>query len=326
MQIEILLLPKAPASVVTGLLEFFEIANLDLEERKTRKLCQVRTVAMRPGPILLNGRVSLEPDIVGLSEETTDLVIVPAIGPHIARIRKELAPEREWILAKARNGARIASVCTGAFLLASTGLLDNRSATTHWLFGSLFRRMFPKVHLEIDRLVVDNGTILTSGGSNAFYDLALHIVEESWGREISLACAQHLLLDTDRISQTPFMAFASQKQHGDSEIALAQSILEKEFQSEVSLETLAIRVGLSSRSFNRRFKLATGDPPSVYIQRLRIEWAKTRLTKTDDSIEEICYSVGYENLGFFRALFKRLTGTTPNQYRQRHSIMRRMYI
>ncbi|MCB1165930.1 MAG: helix-turn-helix domain-containing protein [Leptospiraceae bacterium] len=321
MQVELLLIPGAPASVIAGLIDFFQVANLELRQRKNH-LCRITTVSPRNGPVALNGGMQIVPDRVGLFESNADLLIVPAIGPQIGRVKTSLQPEAHWIRAKAEQGIRVASVCTGAFLLASTGLLDGQSATTHWLFANRFRRMFPGIHLEIEKLVVDNGTFLTSGGSNAFYDLALHVTEQYLGREIALTCAHHLLLDTDRISQTPFMSFTAQKHHEDLEIKKAQEFLEKEFASEVSLERLASRVGLSGRSFKRRFKKATGDTPSAYLQRLRIEWARDRLARTEDSIEAITYAVGYENAGFFRALFKRYTGTTPFQYRRKHSRIR----
>jgi len=319
MRIGLLLLPEAPASVVTGLIDFFELVGVDIKRRRRGGLCNVRTIALQSNPIRLHGGIEIRADIVGRSDEETDLVIIPALGPHVRGIGRRFGMEIEWLRYVAARGTRIASVCSGAFLLASTGLIDDRSATTHWLFAPLFRRMFPNVRLDIDRLVVDSGQFLTSGGSNAFYDLALHVVEQSLGREVALACARHLLLDTDRVSQTPFMAFSAQKHHDDEIAAKAQSILEHEFSSQVSIEMLAERVGASARTFKRRFKQATGDSPVVYLQRLRIESARKRLAETNDSIEAISYSVGYENVGFFRLLFKRHAGFTPAEYRRKHS-------
>jgi len=323
MNIVILLIPGAPASVITGLFEFFELAGIDMRRRRRGGLCRVQTAALSPESVRLHGQVEIRPDIVGRFEGRADLIIIPAIGPNIVGIEKRFGMEIEWIKEAASRGTRIASVCSGAFLLASTGLLSSKSATTHWLYAPLFRRMFPDVRLEIDRLVIDNGQFLTSGGSNAYYDLALHVLEQSLGRQIALETARHLLLDTDRVSQTPFIAFSAQKHHDDESIAAAQTILEKEFASDISLENLAKRIGLSDRSFKRRFKQATGDAPSIYLQRLRIEWARRRLAESGDSIEEISYSIGYENVGFFRQLFKRHAGCTPFEYRRRHAAVRR---
>lgn len=315
----ILLVPDAPASVVTGLSEFFEIAGLDMNERRAKRPCRVRTASVQADRVPLRGKVIIEPDIVGRMTEPCDLVIVPALGPNVAGIRRRLGMEIEWLKDAASRGTRIASVCSGAFLLASTGLIDDREATTHWLFAPLFRRMFPRVKLNVDRLVIDTGKFLTSGGSNAFYDLALHVIEQSLGRDTALSCARHFLLDTNRVSQTPFIAFSAQKHHGDAGIGAAQTILEKEFSTALSIDTIADRVGMSPRNFKRKFKQVTGDAPSVYLQRLRIEWARNRLAETGDSIESISYAVGYENVGFFRLLFKRHTGLTPFDYRKKNS-------
>ncbi|TGK18735.1 helix-turn-helix domain-containing protein [Leptospira fluminis] len=317
MNVAILLLRDSPASVITGLFEFFEIAGIDLRYRRSRRRCNVFTAAVDSSTVRLHGRVTIEPDFVGRLNEPCDVVIVPAIGPEVTNVANRFGMEIEWLKDVARKEIRIASVCSGAFLLASAGLLDGRAATTHWLFASVFRRMFPHVNLNVDRLVIDTGQFLTSGGSNAFYDLALHLIEQSFNREVAVSCARHFLLDTERISQTPFMAFSAQKHHKDESIAAAQSILEKEFATPISMEALAHRIGLSPRTFKRRFKSATGDAPSVYQQRLRIEWARKRLSESGDSVEEVCYAVGYENLGFFRALFKRHTGYTPFEYKRR---------
>ncbi|TGK11185.1 GlxA family transcriptional regulator [Leptospira stimsonii] len=319
MDVVILLIPGAPASVITGLFEFFEFAGIDLENRRKPSKIRVRTAAIQSEPVQLHGKVQIKPDLVGRCEKV-DLVIVPAIGPNVVGIKRRCGLEIEWLKEVSSQGVRIASVCSGAFLLASTGLLEGRSATTHWQLASLFRRMFPNVNLEVDKLVIDQGNFLTSGGSNAFYDLSLHVLEQSLGREIALKCAKNFLLDSDRISQTPFMTFAAQKHHDDLSVATAQDILENEFTTAISMETLAQRVGLSSRSLKRRFKQATGDPPSTYLQRLRIEWARRRLEESGDSIEEISYAVGYENVGFFRVLFKRYVGSTPLDHRRRHSV------
>ncbi|RHX94768.1 AraC family transcriptional regulator [Leptospira yasudae] len=319
MDVVILLIPGAPASVITGLCEFFEFAGIDLENRRKPPICRVRTAAIQSEPVQLHGNVQIKPDLVGRCEKT-DLVIVPAVGPNVFNLKRRCGLEIEWLKDASTKADRIASVCSGAFLLAATGLLDGLSATTHWQFASFFRRMFPTVHLDINKLVIDQGKFLTSGGSNAFYDLSLHVLEQSLGREVALKCAKHFLLDSDRISQTPFMTFATQKHHDDQPIATAQDILENEFNTAISMESLAQRVGISSRSLKRRFKEATGEPPSTYLQRLRIEWARRRLEETGDSIEEVSYAVGYENVGFFRVLFKRYIGMTPLEHRRRHSL------
>ncbi len=323
-KIGLLLLPQAPASVVTGLIDFFRLVGLDDRGRRIAEPCTIETLAFSAEPLPLSSGVTMIPDQLARDAEGLDLVLVPAIGPDVHTVRRRFGVEVAWLREAARSSTRLASVCTGAFVLGETGLLNGRSATTHWLFGRTFRRRFPEVKLELDRLVVDAGQFLSSGGSNSFYDLALYIVEQNLGREMAMTVARHLLLDTDRVVQTPFMAFSPQKRHGDQIITAAQQIMETEYRTSLSIEQLAARLGLSDRSLKRRFKQATGDSPIVYLQRLRVEDARRRLSETDESVEEISYAVGYESVGFFRTVFKRHTGAGPQNYRKNQQRLRKL--
>lgn len=313
MRFGLLLLPEIPSSIVAGLIEFFQVAALS----PLGKDLKLETVSMRPGALRLNGGLSIEADVVGPAKTSFDLFLIPAIGMNTSRIQERFGLELAYVKELARRETRIASICSGAFLLAETGLLSGRAATTHWRLAERFRRRFADVDLQIERMVVDSGPVLTSGGSNAFYDLALYVLEQHVGYESAQFVANHLLVDSRRAAQSPFMPVLSQKVHSDSLAKEAQFYLEQRFREEISPDTLAHHVGVSVRSLFRRFKAATGSSPVTYQQRLRVEAARRRLSESDDTVEEISLSVGYESVSFFRQVFKKHTGFNPLEYRRR---------
>lgn len=210
-------------------------------------------------------------------------------------------------------------MCTGAFLLAETGLLDARTATTHWFFADLFRRSYPKVKLYPDRLIVDEGNVITSGAATSFLDLILYLVELYCGREAAILTAKVLLIDMGRYTQLPYTIFSTQKIHQDRQVLRLQQFMEANLQRELTIELLADRAGMSVRNFDRRFRAAVGEAPSSYLQKLRIEKAKRLLETTNDSIADIMLKVGYEDERSFRRLFHALTELSPKVYRQRYA-------
>jgi transcriptional regulator GlxA family with amidase domain len=209
-------------------------------------------------------------------------------------------------------------VCTGAFLLAATGLLDGRNATTHWFFADGFRKMYPKVNLLPERLIVDEGSVITSGAGASFSDLVLYLIELYSGHAAAILTSKYLALDLERRTQLPYTIFSSLKKHNDRHILQIQSTLESESESKWTPESLAKRAGMSLRTFDRRFRKATGEPPSTYIQKLRVEKAKRLLEHCNDTVEEIAHKVGYEDSRSFRRLFCHFTTLSPKIYRVKY--------
>lgn len=248
----------------------------------------------------------------------TDLLLIPAIEfdveekinrniglvPHILRLR--------------RGGAEVGSMCTGAFLLAATGLLDHKKATTHWYTAPVFRAMFPKVQMLDDRIVIDESGIYTCGGATSFLNLCLYLVEKFCGKETAVMTSKMLLLDLDKTHQSNYSIFVPQLTHGDDAISKAQKLIEADANGKVSVEELAIRVNLSKRSFIRRFKSSTGNTPVEYIQRVTVEKAKKQLEHGHETIERIAFSLGYNDINSFRRLFVNFTGITPAAYRKKY--------
>ncbi|MEJ0029538.1 MAG: helix-turn-helix domain-containing protein [Bacteroidota bacterium] len=248
---------------------------------------------------------------------STDLLLIPAMEFDIPEKLKINQSVIRHIVRLKKNGAEVGTMCTGAFLLASTGLLDGKSATTHWYKAPLFTEMFPKVTLEDDRIIVDAGGIYTSGGATSSLNLCLYLVEKYCGRETAIFSAKMLLMDPNHAFQSSYAMFKPQSVHKDDAIAEAQKAIETSKQR-LTVELLADKVNLSKRSFIRRFKASTGNTPIEYIQRVNVEKVKRRLEESNDSIGSIIYSIGYNDINSFRKLFVKYASLSPVEYRRRY--------
>lgn len=248
---------------------------------------------------------------------STDLLLIPAMEFDIEEKLKINSSAIPHIIRLRKKGAEVGSMCTGAFLLAATGLLDGKSATTHWYSAPLFAKMFPKVKLEDDRITVDADGIYSSGGATSSLNLCLYLVEKYCGRETATFAAKMLLMDPNHSFQSAYAMFKPQVAHKDSAIAKAQQAIEHSHEKP-SVEILAENVNLSKRSFIRRFKASTGNTPIDYIQRVSVEKVKRRLEESDEPIGNIIYSIGYNDVNSFRKLFVKYTSLSPQEYRRRY--------
>jgi transcriptional regulator GlxA family with amidase domain len=223
-----------------------------------------------------------------------------------------------WLKWQYAEGAEVASICLGAFLLASTGLLDGKTATTHWLGAKSFRKMFPKVTLLDDKIIVDHNRIYSSGGAFSFTSLMMYLIGKFFDHQAAMLASKVFMIHIHDTRQTSYSIFHHQKDHGDSEIAAVQDYIERKYKSSISNEQLAKLVNISDRTLVRRFKKATGNTPYEYVQRIRIEAAKKLLENRDTGIEQIALEIGYEDFSAFRKVFKRLTGVTPLEYKRKY--------
>lgn len=277
---------------------------------------RVEIVSADGRPVKCLNNVLIEPHDCIDAVASTDLILIPSVT-DIDRTLSYSQKTLDWLVRQHRCGAHIASVCTGAFFLAETGLLDGKTATTHWGFVETFRERYPKVHLKPERLITDEGTLFCAGALAAGIDLAVYLVEKYCGHEIAVQCSKALIHDMGRNSQAPYSVFQFQKNHNDRLIQSTQTWIETNFADPVDLNAVAKTHGMSRRTFERRFKKATGDTPLSYLQRTRVEAAKRMLENDQGTFEEISYRLGYENSGHFRELFKKYTGLLPMAY-QRH--------
>ncbi len=251
--------------------------------------------------------------------EKTDLIIIPALQGNLNKtlmLNKKFVP---WIVRQYKNGAEVASLCVGAFLLASTGLLKGKQCSTHWRAANDFRNNFPEVNLVVDKIITDEDGIYSSGGAFSSANLILYLVEKYAGREIAIYCSKMFQIDIDRDGQSPFIMFSGQKDHDDEAIKEAQDYIENNFNDKITVDQLAAKLALSRRNLERRFKKATFNTVSEYIQRVKIEAAKISLESSRDNINEVMYNVGYQDPKAFRNTFKRITGLSPMQYRNKYN-------
>ncbi|MDQ0106719.1 transcriptional regulator GlxA family with amidase domain [Chitinophaga terrae (ex Kim and Jung 2007)] len=247
----------------------------------------------------------------------TDLILIPSLQgeiPHMLDANRELVP---WIRKHYHQGASVASLCLGAFLLADTGLLDGKQCTTHWKWAETFRKMYPGIELRDEKIITEDGRIFTSGGAFSYLNLLIYLVEKYAGRDMAVAIAKAYAIEMNRPGQSAFMIFEGQKAHKDEKIKMAQEFIEKGFREKISVGQLADMTAISRRSFERRFKKNTGNTVVEYIQRIKIEAAKRDFESSDKTINEVISDVGYIDSKAFRTIFKRITGLTPMEYRNK---------
>lgn len=247
-----------------------------------------------------------------------DLIIIPAIGfDYVDEIRKN-QKLIAWIRDQYMNGAEVASLCVGLFLLASTGLLKGRRCATHWAAAGAFRELFPDVKLVTDQVITDENGIYTNGGAFSFLNLLLYLIEKYYDRQTAVYCAKFFQADIDRSSQSPYIIFSGQKTHGDTMVMEAQQYIEQHFDEKISIEKLAARLASCRRNFDRRFAKATGYTPLEYLQRVRVEAAKRNFENTCKTVAEVMLDVGYADEKAFREVFRKITGLSPVAYRNKY--------
>ena len=282
---------------------------------------EVRLVGVRKEVKINNGLYTINTSQLLEDTTQTDLVIIPALFgdmPTAIETNKQMLP---WIAEQYNKGAEIASLCVGAFLLASTGLLDGKKCSTHWGFQNQFRTMFPKVEVMDGSIVTEEDRLYSSGGAMSYWNLLLHLVEKYTDRQTAILASKYFAIDIDRASQSAFAMFQGQKNHSDEAIKKAQEFIDTNIKERISVEELAGLVAVGRRSFERRFKLATNNSVLEYINRVKVELAKRNLEVSRKNINEVMYEVGYSDAKAFRTVFKKVTGLTPIEYRTKYNKM-----
>lgn len=297
----------------------FTAVNQFLEAAGETPLFEVQLVALSKDVRLSQGCFSVHSDVLIGDVKKTDLVIVPALSGDMKTSLESNKDFIPWIIDQYRKGAELASLCLGAFLLASTGLLNGKECSTHWLFADEFRSMFPEVNLVDGKIISDEKGIYSSGGASSYWNLLLHIVEKYTSREIAIQASKFFALEIDRKSQSPFVMFNGQKKHEDEPIKQAQEFIELNISDKISVEHLAYKFAIGRRHFERRFKKATNNTPIEYIQRVKIEAAKKSFERSTKNVSEVMYDVGYCDIKAFRTVFKKITGLSPIEYRNKYN-------
>jgi len=293
--------------------------NESLKNKGKPPLFKVQIAGTTKEIKLKNGVYTIHPDVEVMKVKKTDLVIIPAFEGDIQKGVKQNIDLIPWIIQQYRKGAEIASLCVGAFLLASTGLLEGKSCSTHWRAANDFQKMFPGVNLVTDKIITDEYGIYTSGGAFSSANLILYIIEKYAGREAAIECSKTFQVDIDRHSQSPFIIFDGQKGHKDEHIKKAQEFIERNIQEKISVDQLASMLAIGRRNLERRFKKATSNSLIEYMQRVKVEAAKQRFETSADNVNEVMYNVGYNDPKAFRTTFKRFTGLSPVNYKNKYN-------
>jgi transcriptional regulator GlxA family with amidase domain len=318
-------LVAVPDAVVSTLFGIFDVMNgLTLTGALAQPPFHVEIVGEAVGPLELASGVPISVQRSVETIDSSDIVIVPSILLRQEGWAKGRYPRLvEWVRAIHDRGGVVCSACSGIFLLAETGLFDGRDATVHFNYARAFTALYPAVSIHPERVLVISGLrdeLVSSGASTTWHDLVLYLIARYAGATAAQQVARMFALQWHQDGLTPYMVFDGKRDHGDAEIQGAQDWVSKHFAIASPVEEMVKRSKLAARTFKRRFTTATGLAPLDYVQRLRIEDAKRRLERTDASVDEISWRVGYEDAAFFRRLFKRTTGLAPGAYRKRFRI------
>ena len=266
-----------------------------------------------------NGLYTVCPDLLIGDVKKTDIIIIPAMHGDLDKaieMNKDFLP---WITAHYKKGAELVSFCIAAFFLAQTGLLNGKQCATHWSMANEFRRMYPEVNLVDDRIMTAENGIYTSGGAYSFLNLIVYLIEKHAGREMAIMISKAFMIDIDRFSQSLFIMFSGQKAHEDEPIRKAQEFIESNFHEKITVDQLAVMFALGRRNLERRFKKATANTVIEYIQRVKVEAAKKHLETGRKTVNEVMYDVGYNDIKAFRDVFKKITGLSPIDYRNKYN-------
>ncbi len=306
-------------SSIVGSYKLFSRANAYWKETGRREVFRIELAGVTDEVDFYEGLFTVKPHRPVSAITKTHLIIIPSLNHNYERSVKGNGEMIDWIRKQYKAGAEIASICTGAFMLASAGLLDGKSCSTHWSAADHFRTLFPEVDLQPDKLITDESGIYTNGGAYSFLNLLIYLIEKYYDRQTAIYCAKVYQIEMDRQSQSSFSIFTAQKLHGDEMVKEAQAYIESRLQEKISVENLSARFAVGRRTFDRRFIKATGNTPVEYHQRAKIELAKKAFETTRKNINEVMYEAGYTDVKAFREVFRKITGMSPVEYRNKYN-------
>ncbi|MEC7816887.1 MAG: helix-turn-helix domain-containing protein [Pseudomonadota bacterium] len=317
----------ALASAITGVIDLFRLAGVTwarIHDQPPQPLFRTRLLTEDGGPCRCINGVSIVADGSWQTSPPAadELVMIPTIGAPIEKVLAANSALIDWLRSfdtATGDDVRVASNCTGAFLLAAAGLLDGREATTHWGFSEAFRRRFPEVNLRPEKLVTVDAPVACAGGGMAWWDLGVYLVERMAGAQVARELAKAFVLDVGRTSQAEYSVLQARRYHSDPAILKLQDWLEGHYTRRITTAELAARAGLSERSLLRRFTAATGESPTAYLQLVRVEAARRRLESNREGLEAVTRAVGYDDVSSFSRLFRKHTGLSPGSYRAKFS-------
>jgi transcriptional regulator GlxA family with amidase domain len=305
---------------IVGAYQVFSEANNYRAKKNEKAIFKIELVGATKNDFLNNNLLSIKHQVVINEIDKTNLIIIPA---SLIRSYETATKNNKllinWVTKQYNQGAEIASMCAGSFIVASTGILSGKMCSTHWALAEGFRELYPDVNLQTDQLITDENGIYTNGGAYSFLNLLLYLVEKFYDRQTAIHCAKYFQIDLNRNLQAEFTIFNGHKKHNDDAILMAQNYLEENYQDKISIERLATELGIGRRSLDRRFIKATGFTPLDYLQRVKIEAAKKMFETTRKTVNEIMFEVGYNDAKAFRDVFSRITGISPLDYKSKYN-------
>ncbi|UCH74282.1 MAG: helix-turn-helix domain-containing protein [Rhodospirillales bacterium] len=320
----ILALPETAGSALYGMVDVLAATGTLwrelVGERAGPRLIAPRIVSRSRKPFRCGNGIPVSPELAIANASAPEILILPELWlAPTDDLHERYDDLKDWIRQCYRTGSTIYTACSGSILLAATGLLDGREATSHWGYQDLFRKSFPSVRFNpAPNLVIadPSARIVTAGGTTSWHDLALHIISRHCSPGEALRIAKVYLLKWHSEGQLPYAGLVRRQPHADSMVRRAEDWLEVHFREAHAVAGVVAACGVPERSLKRRFKIATGSTLMEHVQNLRVEEAKRLLENDNASADEIAAIVGYENTAFFRRLFKRCTGLTPSAYRR----------
>jgi transcriptional regulator GlxA family with amidase domain len=303
---------------ITGTLEVLNRANWIYQQMGREPVLDVHIAGLVTELKLEVGCFSIHPENIH-DLPKPDLLVIPSVMNYYSEVLKLNRELIHWIGNQYKGGTAIASICSGSFLLAAAGLLDGKRCAMHFVSAHDFKQMFPKVDVLTDELLTFQDDIYTGGGGYSFLNLILFLIEKYFDRDTAVLCSKMYQIDIGRDSQAPYNIFETHKEHGDDLVSKAQTYMEENLQQKISFEDLASRLAISRRNFDRRFIKAVGLTPVEYLQRVKVEVAKSFLERGRKSIFEVMDEVGYSDDKAFREVFKKITGLSPVDYRTKFS-------
>jgi len=318
-KVSILVPESALLAAVDDPRHVFSMVNSFYEKDGKPAVFDIKLVGLSKTVNLHNSSFTVHTDLLLNEVKKTDLIFIPAFDGKMETVLEKNKDFIPWINEQYKRGAEVVSLCVGAFLLAKTGLLKGKQCSTHWRSAEQFRKMFPEINLVTDKIITEEHGIYTSGGATSYWNLLLYLVEKYTDRETAILTAKVFAIDIDRHSQSQFIIFNNQSNHADEPVKKAQKFIENNFQNKITVDQLSLMFAVGRRSFERRFKKATNNTVTEYIQRVKIEAAKKSFENSRKNIYEVMYDVGYSDTKAFRGTFKKITGMTPIDYRNKYN-------
>ena len=306
-------------SSIVGSYKIFTRASKYSKDKIGKEVFKIELAGISKRVNFYEGLFTVRPHTHISAITKTNLIIIPSLNHNYQKAIKGNRLLIDWLVKRYKEGAEVASICTGAFMLATSGLLDGKRCSTHWAAADTFRTMFPNVDLQQDQLITDENGIYTNGGAYSFLNLMIYLVEKYYDRETAIFCSKVFQIEIDRQSQSAFTIFSGQKLHGDDIVKKAQIYIEDNLHEKISIEHLSSLFSVGRRNFDRRFVKATGNTPVEYSQRVKVECAKKALETSRKTVNEVMYDVGYSDIKAFREVFRKITGMSPLEYRGKYS-------